>query len=82
VSKVFRRQSQLPALLYTDPEVADHVDIHVVYRTSSPPGAQPFYPINMLRNVALATVWADHAFVLDIDNVPNANMASYAVCDW
>eukprot|EP00121_Abeoforma_whisleri_P005635 Awhi_evm3s5112 len=54
------------------------VDIHIVWRKGhSSSDDDAFYPINMLRNIAMQTVNTDYVFVLDVDVTPNAMQHSY-----
>jgi len=54
------------------------VDLHVVQRRGHTRGdPTAFYPINMLRNVAMQHVKTRWVFVLDIDLLPNACMSMY-----
>eukprot|EP00123_Amoebidium_parasiticum_P018370 comp24181_c0_seq1/m.44287 comp24181_c0_seq1/g.44287 ORF comp24181_c0_seq1/g.44287 comp24181_c0_seq1/m.44287 type:complete len:609 (-) comp24181_c0_seq1:837-2663(-) len=58
--------------------IREYVDIHVVWRVDAPADeSASFYPINMLRNVALQTVVSGLTLVLDVDVVPNANHDQY-----
>eukprot|EP00121_Abeoforma_whisleri_P012372 Awhi_evm1s11417 len=54
------------------------VDIHVVWRKDhTATDEDAFYPINMLRNIALQTISTTHVFVLDVDVTPNGPHFKY-----
>ncbi|KNC82478.1 hypothetical protein SARC_05230 [Sphaeroforma arctica JP610] len=58
--------------------VAQYVDFHLVWRDDHrdiDEGA--FYPINLLRNIALQPVKSSHVFIIDADIIPNAGHTRY-----
>ncbi|KNC77136.1 hypothetical protein SARC_10395 [Sphaeroforma arctica JP610] len=70
--------SELDAVVKEDSQLREFADIHVVWRLDHRmDDADAFYPINMMRNIALQTVETSHVFVLDADVTPNAPMNTY-----
>lgn len=70
---------QLESILAENEDMRRHVDLHVSWRLGhkmDDPDA--FYPINMLRNMALLPIKSGYAFVIDVDNIPNARMSKYS----
>ena len=73
--------SKLDAFLARSEDVRTHLDLHVAWRVShSTADADAFFPINMLRNMALQPISSGHVLVIDVDNIPNTNMTTY--CAW
>lgn len=63
----FLRFVEASAVLSARPDVA----YHVVYREG------PLYPINQLRNVALAQALTPYVFLSDIDFLPSYSLYDY-----
>lgn len=54
------------------------MDLHVAWRLDHQmEDAEAFYPINMLRNMALQNVQTGRVLVMDVDNIPNGPMKDY-----
>ena len=69
---------ELDAVFAGSEEMRKHVDLHVAWRVNhAAEDADAFYPINMLRNMALQPISSGYAFVIDVDNIPNAKMSKY-----
>eukprot|EP01134_Creolimax_fragrantissima_P005113 CFRG5113T1 len=72
--------NEVDTVVKNDPLLREFADIHVVWRLDhSSEDVNSFYPINMLRNMALQTVETTYVFVLDADVTPNAPMSTYSV---
>ncbi|KNC86499.1 hypothetical protein SARC_01370 [Sphaeroforma arctica JP610] len=65
--------AELEALVASNEHIAKYVDFHVVWRMDHHhTDTDAFYPINLLRNMALHPVITSHVFIIDVDNIPNA----------
>lgn len=54
------------------------MDLHVAWRLDhTMDDADAFYPINMLRNMALQNVVTGRVLVMDVDNIPNGPMKDF-----
>ena len=72
------QQAEVAELWASNPDLARYVDLHLAWRHDhAQTDPKAFYPINMLRNMALENVQTELVLVMDVDNFPNAPMKKY-----